>query len=350
MAKRVIFSMTPEDMRREGLCDTPEIWEDGLRAQPKPGNFEWWYFDSHFSDGSTAVVTFFTKSILDRNSTLKPGASITITRPDGKKLTAAAMLEPAEFSSSTDSCYVRAGESWVRGDLHTYELHVHAADLSATLNFTGLVPAWRPGTGKNYYDEALTRYFGWLPAIPYGTVEGYLTYDGKIHPVKGTCYHDHNWGNVGLNEVLSHWYWGRAHLGSFSLIFAEMNAVPAYGNQKIPVFMLAKGSQILTGDGEPLRLETQDFIADPGGRSYPDGIDLDWQKGSDHIHLTLRKPKLIDSFSLLDLLPAWQRVIGGLLANPYYFRFNADLDLHIDYGDLHDQQTGQALYELMLLR
>jgi len=350
MTKSVIFAIGPEALQREGLREKPEAWEDGLRVDPKPGNFEWWYFEGHLEDGSAVVVTFFTKSLLDRGSRLKPGVSITITRPDGQKLTAVRPIEPAEFSASKEHCYVRAGDSYVRGDLAHYELHARAGDLSVYLNMNATVPAWRPGAGKNYYDEALTRYFAWLPAIPFGEVEGHLTYDGKLHAVKGSCYHDHNWGNVGLNDVLSHWYWGRAHLGEYTLIFAEMHATPRYGQQRIPVLMLAKGDQVLVEDGAPMRIEEQDFIADPGGRSYPDGLDIFWDKDGGRLQMKLRSPALIDSFSLLDMLPTWQRVIGRLLANPYYFRLRADLDLCVSIGGVQERIQGQALYEVMLLR
>ncbi len=356
MSKRVIFSVGPQALQREGLRETPEIWEDGLRAEPRAGNFEWWYFDAQFEDGSTAVAVFFTKTLLDRQSKMKPGVSLTITRPDGRKLSATSLAFPEDFSASKERCYVRAGESWVRGDLSTYELHAKAGELATQLNFTRVVPAWRPGAGKTYFNEEMTRYFAWFPAIPYGAVEGHLIYDGQVHPVKGACYHDHNWGNVGLNEVLSHWYWGRAHLGDYTLIFAEMNATKAYGEQKIPVFLFAKGSQILSDDGGPLKLEELDFIADPGGRSYPEGLNLEWENKALRVCLKLREPKLIDSFSLLDLLPTWQRLVGQITANPYYFRFKSDLDMQIDpvSSEERDQQhtriEGQALYELVWLR
>lgn len=113
--------------------------------------------------------------------------------------------------------------------------------MAADLTFTGCVPAW-PGTGINYYDDALTRYFVWLPAIPFGTVEGTMTFDGRTRPVRGTGYHDHNWGNVGLHEVLSRWTWGRAHLGDYSLIFAQVVPAGRYGHHVFPVFLLAKRS------------------------------------------------------------------------------------------------------------
>ncbi len=358
MPKRVIIPTGPEVMQREKLRETPEIWEDGLRVQPKPGNFEWWYFDAQFEDGSTAVVVFFTKSMLDRSSRLKPGVSITITRPDGQKLNQTSLVTPKNFSASKEHCYVRADESWVRGELWEYELHARAGDIVAQLKFTSQVPAWRPGAGKNYYDEAMTRYFAWFPAIPYGRVEGHLIYDGKLHPVKGTCYHDHNWGNIGLNEVLSQWYWGRAHLGDYTLIFAEMTATARYDHQKIPVFMLAKGNQILAGEGGILDLEELEFIAHPEGRSYPEGLNIEWKKGPCQVSLKLRDPAIIDSFSMLDLLPTWQRLIGKIVANPYYFRFKADLDLQLDLcipsgngaENIHTRIKGEALYEFILLR
>ena len=58
MTKRVIFPTGPDALQRERLHVAPEIWEDGLRIDPQPGNFEWWYFDAHFDDGSTAVLNF----------------------------------------------------------------------------------------------------------------------------------------------------------------------------------------------------------------------------------------------------------------------------------------------------
>lgn len=350
MSRSIHLAVDPETLQREGLQEKPEAWEDGLRLEPKPGNFEWWYFEAHLEDGSTVVITFFTKTLLDRRSRLNPGVAITVTGPDGKKRTATSVIEPEEFSASKERCYVRAGESYARGDLASYELHARAGDLSANLNMTADVPAWRPGAGKIYADEARARFFAWLPAMPYGSVEGFLTYDGKIHSVKGTCYHDHNWGNVGINDLLTHWYWGRAHLGDYTLIFAEMHATPRFGQQRIPVLMLAKGKQILVGDGAPLRIEEGEFIADPGGRSYPDGLEAAWEKDGGKIEMKLRDPELIDSFSLLEMLPTWQRLIGSLLVNPYYFRFRANLELCVSIDGVQEKIQGEALYELMLLQ
>jgi predicted secreted hydrolase len=221
--------------------------------------------------------------------------------------------------------------------------------LAADLNFDGIVPPWRPGAGKAYFGD-LEHYFAWLPSIPYGTVEGTITYDGQVHVVRGTGYHDHNWGNVGLNEVMDHWYWGRAHLGEYTLIFVEQVAAAEYGHTRMPVILLAKGHEIIIGDSQPLTMQARDFVPHSGGRAYPQEVDFNWSLKEDTIRLRLRGPKLIEAVSLLSLLPGWQQRIARLFANPYYFRFNAELELELNLANVKTVQPGSALYEIMILQ
>ena len=114
-------------------------------------------------------------------------------------------------------------------------------------------------------------------------------------------------------------------------------------------FLLAKGDQILTGNGLPLKLEKRDFIKHAGGREYPTELDFHWMLDDKQVHITLRQPKIIEADSLLKELPFWKRKLLGLFVNPYYFRFNAEMDLKIDFGDIQAHEQGPVLYELMLL-
>src|ERR1700729_2400812 len=41
-----------------------EAWEDGMRTSGDRGSYEWWYFDAHLEDGSSMVITFYTKPML----------------------------------------------------------------------------------------------------------------------------------------------------------------------------------------------------------------------------------------------------------------------------------------------
>jgi predicted secreted hydrolase len=349
MPKPIVSGTTSEFLARDGLTATIQPWEDGLRADAGPGSFEWWYFDAHFDDGSTAVIVFATKPLLERNGPLKPNIALNITRPDGKKLSQFPLFPPVQFTASKETCDVRIGANWTKGDLHIYQVHVETGGMAADLTFTGLVPPWRPGAGKSYFGD-LDHYFAWLPSVPYGTVEGTLIYEGQAHAVKGTGYHDHNWGNVGLHEVMDHWYWGRAHVGEYTLIYVEQVGAKAYGYTRMPVFMLTRGDQLLTDDSRPLIMQAADFILHPDGRAYPREVDFHWQNGNDTIHLRLRQPKLIEAVSLLLTFPAWQRFLIRLFANPYYFRFNADLELSINLGDLRTVERGPALFEIMILQ
>ncbi len=349
MPKTILLSASPELLKREGLTDAVAIWEDGLRADTGRGSFEWWYFDAHLEDGSTAVIVFSTKPLLERNGPLKPNVSLTITRPDGTKILRFPIFPADQFSASKEKCAVYIGPNSTHGDLHRYEVHAQMNDIDADLTFTGLVPPWRPGVGKAYFD-GFDNYFAWLPCIPYGTVEGTLTYDGQTHKVKGTGYHDHNWGNVSLNDVMDHWYWGRAHVGDYTLIYVEQIASKTFGYTRMPVFMLTKGNQILVGGSEPLTMQARDFIKHESGRGYPHEVDFNWKCENESVQLRLRQPKVIEATSLLLLLPKWQQRIAGLFSNPYYFRFNAELELDINLKNVKAKERGPALYEIMILQ
>ena len=348
MTRQVITGTDDRFLRHEGLRETPEPWEDGLRTDTQPGSFEWWYFDSQFEDGSAAVVVFTTKPILQRNDPLTPALILTITRPDGEKLSYMPIFPPDQFSASREGCDVRIGANWVCGDLQHYELHAESAGLAADLTFTSLVPPWRPGAGKNYYDESLQRYFAWLAAIPFGKVEGTLTYDGMTHDVHGTGYHDHNWSTIGVEKVTSHWYWGRAHLDDFTTIFVEYVHTAKYGSQRSPVFLLAKGNRILTGDGRPLKMQARDFVKHPDGREFPNQLDFSWKSDSGNVHIALRQPQIMEAVSLLSTLSSWKQRLARVLTNPYYFRFSAEMELTVNLAGIDARVHGPAMYEMMM--
>ncbi len=345
---KAILTTSDEELEKLGITEVVEPWEDGFRTDRGHDFFEWWYFDAHLDDGSTAVIVFMTKEIMERKGPLKPGLKFTITRADGVKLSETPAFPPDTFTASKESCDVKIGPNWVHGDLHTYHLHAETDEMRADLTFTGVVPPWRPRDGKVFFGDR-EHYFAWLPAIPYGKVEGTLTYDGQTHKVTGSGYHDHNWGNLSLPSVQDHWYWGRAQFGDFTVIFVEQITHKTYGSKKLPVFLLAKGDKILTGNGIPLTLEKRNFVKHAGGREYPTELDFHWELDDKQVHITLRKPEVIEADSLLSELSLWKRKLLGLFVNPYYFRFNAEMDLKIDFGDIQAHEQGLVLYELMLL-
>ena len=342
-----------DSLAREGLkADLVEPWEDGYRTKDKPDTFEWWYFDADFDDGSTAVVTYTSRPANHPKGELRPTLLLIMRSPEGDKVRLSKEFEPGDFSASADGCDVRIGPSSVKGDLDRYELHAEAEDCSADLTFTRRGPSWRPGSGVTYSGREEERYFGWLVPITYGTVEGTVVFKGEEKQVRGTCYHDHNWGNFSLRSAIDHWYWGRAHVGDFTVVFVEIVTphLPFVGSFNIHTLMLATGEEVLTDDGLPLRLEVGDFVEGPLGGSYPTKLDWSWHSDEGDIELTIRNPKMIEAEDELAQAPSWERALVHLVANPYYYNFNADLELSLNLKGVKAVERGRALYELMHLQ
>ena len=53
-----------------------ELFEDGSRVDGSKGNYEWWYYDSHYPDGTVLVLFFFSKMPIDVNGPIKPIATM----------------------------------------------------------------------------------------------------------------------------------------------------------------------------------------------------------------------------------------------------------------------------------
>lgn len=344
---------TAEALAREGLKPgVVEPWEDGSRTTSQPDAFEWWYFDAQFDDGSTAVIVYNTKPQTRPREPLTPSATVIFRPPEGKSESVTSTCGPEEFTASTDGCDVRMGKSWIKGDLRHYQLHFDGEGLQVDLEMERKAPSWRPGSGVTYFDKKKTRYFAWLAAVPYGTVEGTITRGGEKRKVTGSVYHDHNWGNMVVGKLIDHWYWGRAHVGEFSLIFVEMVSIKilGMGGLKGHVFYLARGDRILTGDGLPLALVTGDFKEGPGGQSYPSKLDFHWHTDDGDVQMAIRNPKLIEVIDITKDAPSWKRPIIHLFANPLYYDFSADIELTVDLKGVKAKEHGTAIFEKMMFR
>jgi hypothetical protein len=344
---------TAESLAREGLkTGVVEPWEDGYRTKDKPDTFEWWYFDAEFDDGSTAVVTYTSRPATSPKGKLRPILLLIMKSSEGENVRLTKEFEPGDFSASAEGCDVHIGPNSVKGDLDSYELHAELEDCSADLSITRSGPSWRPGSGVTYSGRKEDRYFGWVVPVTYGTVEGTIVFKGEKKRVTGSCYHDHNWGNFSLQSAIDHWYWGRAHVGDFTVVFVEMVTphLPIVGSLNLHTLMLAKGDKVLTDDGLPLRLQVSDFVDGPLGGSYPTKLDWTWRSDEGEITLTIRNPKLIEALDMLDQKHRWVRPLVHLVSNPYYYDFNADLEVSVDLKGVKAVERGRALYELMHLQ
>jgi hypothetical protein len=247
--------------------------EDGMRTNGGSGSFEWWYLDTQLTDGSTLTTVLHPKPMRDVSGPLAPYVSVVLDRPSGEHVERAIRVPAEKFGASRQVCDVNVGSNYLRGDLQSYDLHVGDEMLALDLRLQSTVPSWRPATGHFVFSE--TNYFAWLSAVPQGTITGALRIDGQETELAGTGYHDHNWGNAHMANLIHHWYWGRARVGNYSIIAAQLTAQECHGGNDMPIVMVAQENEVLADKGQMTYCEVVDESSAPAiTYDYDDGSEI----------------------------------------------------------------------------
>lgn len=73
-----------------------------------------------------------------------------------------------------------------------------------------------------------------------------VTYDsGKVLHLMNPGYHDHNWGNISMLELMHYWYLCGAKIGNYKEISSWITAGKKYCYKDHDVSMIAKNGEIL---------------------------------------------------------------------------------------------------------
>ena len=248
--KKILNSIHPDDdlhYKKMGLNKNEvELWEDGARVDGSKGTYEWWYFDSHYPDGTILVIFMFSKNPISVNGPIKPMSTIELTLPDGRKYSEEVHASIKESHYKKEMCDVKIGECWCKGDLKHYDVVFEGKTISAKLSLDGTIKPWRSQTGSIFFGDNEEHYFAWLPAIVEGKAIANVVYDnGKTLELEGSGYHDHNWGNISMLKLMHHWYWGRAKVDEYKVISSWITAERKYGYKEHDVFMIAKNGEII---------------------------------------------------------------------------------------------------------
>lgn len=325
-----------------------QIWEDGMRLDPHKKTFEWWYFDANFKDGSTLVVTFFTKEAQNAAGPLNPLIQIVYTDPSGNKKRFNKNYSPLEFKASTEKCDVAMGRSSVSGDLKKYKLNLDLPEIKGEMEFDRVAPSYSTTKDRDVKPEA----FGWFPSVPFGKVKADLEIEGKSFKSHGTGYHDHNWGTMNMKDIISYWYWGRGNAGNIYVIYSIMYLPKILGGRHASIMYLAEGDKILVGESNHLELTSTDINPPrPKVGHLPSKLSFTNTGIDGNITFTLSNPKLIESTDpTKDSKKSLVSRALGMFSNPLYVRYNSDFEIDIDLKNKKEKKTGESLYEIMILR
>jgi hypothetical protein len=352
----------PADYRRLGLArDSIAGWEDGFRTDPGgPGTFEWWYFDAVLDDGSTLVINFMVKDIRAGKGLAQPPAPVVtlqLDRPDGTHVERTSSVDPQDHAFATDRCQVRIGANTFAGDLHRYQIHLELDDVKAEVALTGQVPSWRPGTGHiDFGSGDARRTFAWLPAVPQGAVEARLEIDGAAETRTGIGYHDHNWGDAPMVQLIHHWYWARGEVENYTVIAASITGAKKYGYTEIPIFLLARDGKIIADEGELVRFSRTREQPDPvTGKPVADLTVYDYDataRGGERYRVTFLRQNTIVRERMIEHVEGPKRLLARLAGfDGAYHRFTGEITVERFQGtggsEPVETATAPGLWELM---
>lgn len=333
----------------------PAVAEDGMRTSGAPGNWEWWYFDSHLEDGSTVVIVFYTKDFNTPFKGMGPRITIEVDRPDGTHIERQLDFDAKVWSASDTTCDVRIGDNYFRGDLEHYEIKVADAEIDIEVSIERTTNSWRPKTGVITFGDD-DKFFAWVVAVPQGRTQVSVKSAETTFTSSGSCYHDHNWGTVMMPKVINHWYWARAEIGPFTFIVAEIIAEAEFDNVPIVVFNLARdGHTIADEDENVTAYRTYPRFGPDSPKAISDGLLFEYQEpGSDvRYEITLLRKKNILVAKFLDkLIPnAIARAIVSRFTgfDGAYHRFTGEAAVRVyQGGNLAEEYTSStAVWELM---
>jgi predicted secreted hydrolase len=350
-APLAVIASTDADYKRYGIGrEHIEPFEDGARTDGRAGTYEWWYFDARLDDGAKLVIAFMDKDLASPQKPLAPLIRLNLDLADGRRFEKVASSEPEAWSAATDHADVRIAGNKFSGDLHRYRITARIQDIDVDVTLVGQVPPWRPGTGYMLYGAKRDLEFGWLPSVPQGTVTATYRIGEETHTTTGVGYHDHNWGNVGLMEIIDDWYWARGQAGPYSVIASYITGHKKYDYAPVTVFMLAKNGKVVADDGTRTRFETEDSYVDSiTGKPVANVTRYRYVgDGETYVvtftrHTDLTRNKMIDTLHGLKKLEAELVRFDGA-----YLRFAGELRVQrVVDGQVVEEFTDEAIWELM---
>ncbi len=329
-----------------------EIWEDGTRTNGgKSGTYEWWYFDFKLSDGTTMVIDFLTKPITGINKASRPFFFVEINFPDGRKYARAWNYKATEAFFSSDSCYVRMGQSFVHGNLKNYTIHIDEKDFKLDLKLHNTAVSWRPQTGHLFFGK--DKFFAWLVAVPRGNVKVNFSIDKTTYNLTGKGYHDHNWGNYPMYKLIHHWYWSRTQFDNYTVIAADVVANSHYGYKDFVLFAVFRDGQLLTHSTDSVQFYQSVPNPIPPHKLLSSHLLFRYSNNTNTYELQLDQKQIISTVRLAETVISFKplaRILESLFGfNATYYRMTGQGKfILIKNGCLKQKlSTDNAIWELM---
>jgi hypothetical protein len=342
-------SRTGDDLNR-GL----EPRDDALH---EPGGilpYEWWYFEAAFDNGYSMVAIVWPMNYSKpwrRQCTVQ----LSVYTPSGETFKHYLFPPRRLFTASPDTCDVRIGDSYMRGEYPVYEVAMEAGGDRVDLVFESEVPGWKPGTGANIVPFPLHKTMGWLVPVPRARVRGTITLGGSTFEVAGYGYHDHNWGETPIFHVVDNWHWGHITCSDIGITWADITMNRSLGYQRAFMFLLSRSGRLVC-ESSDISLSYDDWRDDAAYlHPYPGVIKVAFGgEGSPaRGEFSMTVDEVIETQDLLEMVGIG-RFLSGIvhrtLSKPYYFRWRSRVEGSLVVEGEAVTLAGETIHEQMLFR
>ena len=236
------------------------------------------------------------------------------------------------------------------GDFHQYRIKVRVEGISVDVTLDGEVPPWRPSTGYMLFGADRGLEFAWLPSVPQGAVTASYSIDGEQHETTGVGYHDHNWGNVNLVNIVHDWYWARGQAGPYSVIASYITAAEKFDLEPIPIFMLARDNILIGDDPANVSFEREGIYTDQTtGKPVAATTRYTYRHGAERYVVTFTRSHDLSADRMIDGVKGVKRIAAKLAHfDGAYLRFVGDVEIsHFRADELLETHQDEAIWELM---
>ena len=353
MKKKAFWAKDDCYYTRLGIEKNTAIWEDGMRSTGDRGTYEWWYTDTEYSNGTKIVLIFYSKDHLDVKGPSNPTVQIDVTLPKEKTISVAFSEGKGKLiDASKEKCDVNIGESSIKYIDGKYHLKFSHNDVEYSCVMDPLLPMWRPGTGYLYFGEEEKNYFAWFVAVPSANAKATLKINGKTYNLEGNGYHDHNWGNIGINNVINHWYWCRGNIGPYTVIACDIISEKKYDYTRVPVMLISKDGVIIDDNEENTVIERSKTEQHPITNKFIDNKLTYFQKTDSNTSYEISFERNSDIMvgNLLELigLSKFKICLAKFIGlNPTYIRCIGNVKLTVSKNGQVETFENEALWEQM---
>ncbi len=189
---------------------------NGSHFSEVDGYFEWWYFHFASADGFVANIVLHETDIFGLRKSPYVSMSYQLPRREPQYL----RMAVSDGGITRSSEYLHLSEINRKISEDNTRILIHLIFPSGEIFDVVITKQAKPLILNEcvLYQEGDKQSY-WRLQVPFGRFNGDLKTDSGDYSVEGVIYHDHQWGNISIQDFVSDWVWGHFSSSKSSAVF-----------------------------------------------------------------------------------------------------------------------------------